>query len=121
MSEMPQENPGKPEGAFPNRRTALILLSLLTLPYMIGLIVAAFFAFASPLILVTPGSSNAGPAWAEFFIFCTCPISFIIGILGGWLSFFLKRYRLALALASLPLLETVLLVIAGVIFDDLFR
>jgi hypothetical protein len=103
------------------KKLSLIILSLLTLPYIVGLIVALFFAYASPLVLVTPTSSGSGPTWAEFFIFCTCPITFIIGTLGGWLSFFQKRYRLAFALALLPLLETVLLVIASTVFKGIFR
>ena len=38
------------------------------------------------------------------FFLCTSPIPFLIGIIGAWLSFALKRYRLALMLIGLPLL-----------------
>lgn len=107
-------------GAFPNGRITLIILSILTLPYILGLLVAIFFAFVSPLVFDPPGSTKDPLVWAEFLVYCTCPLTFIIGIAGGWLSFFLNRHRLALVLAILPILETTLLVIAGAVFEGLF-
>ncbi len=105
-------------GAFPNRRVTLIILSILTLPYILGLLAAALLSFAS--LLIFPGESKDPVAWIGFLAYCTCPLTFIIGVAGGWLSFFLKRYRLALVLTLLPLLEAILLLIAGAVFEGLY-
>jgi hypothetical protein len=103
---------------FPNRRVTLIILSILTLPYILGLVVAAGLAWASPLVILD-GPADAG-AWTVFCTFCSCPFAFILGILGGWLSFFLKQYRLALILTLLPILEAVLFLIANAVIPGVF-
>ena len=108
---MQQANTDQPIISFPTRRQTLIILSLLTLPYAIGLIVTAFFAFASPLILVSGPAEYPLIAWGEAILFCTSPLIFIIGIAGSWFSFARQRYRLALTLAFLPIVETILLII----------
>ena len=97
-------------GAFPSRRVTLIILSILTLPYVLGLIAAALLSFTS--LLIFPGESKDPVAWIGFLAYCASPIPFVIGIFGGWLGFFLKRYRLTLILAMLPLAETILFVIS---------
>ncbi len=96
--------------AFPSRRVTLIVLSILTLPYVLGLLATALLSFAS--LLVFPGESKDPVAWIGFLAYCASPIPFVIGIFGGWLGFFLKRYRLTLILAMLPLAETILFVIS---------
>ena len=106
--------------AFPSRRVTLIVMSILTLPYILGLVVAILFASVSILIFDAPGSTKDPLAWAGFCTFCSCPFVFVLGILGGWLTFFLKRYRLALILALLPILEAVLLLIANAVFEGLY-
>jgi hypothetical protein len=104
MSKTLPENTTPSSGAFPSRRTALILLASLTLPFTIGLVVAVLFASVSPLVFDAPGSEDDPRAWATFLFLCTSPIPFLVGIVGAWLSFALKRYRLALMLIALPLL-----------------
>jgi hypothetical protein len=79
-------------------------LSSLTLPFTIGLVVAVLFALVSPLVFDAPGSADDPRAWATFLLLLTSPIPFVTGIIGGWLSFAWKRYRLALMLMGLPLL-----------------
>ena len=119
MSEMLPTAATRSGGAFPSRRTTLIVLSILTLPYILGLIVAAFFAFVSPLVFDAPGSTDDPLAWAGFLVFCTSPVAFILALVGGWLSFYMKRYRLAFILALLPLLEGIVLLIAGAVVEGL--
>ena len=104
MSTTLPDNTTPSRGFFPSRRTALVLLASLTLPFTIGLVVAVLFASVSPLVFDAPGSADDPRAWATFFFLCTSPIPFLIGIVGAWLSFVLKRYRLALMLMGLPLL-----------------
>ena len=116
---MQQDKINQPKDTFPTRRQTLIILSLLTLPYAIGLIVTAFFAFASPLILVSGPAEYPLVAWGEAILFCTSPLIFIIGIVGSWFSFTQQRYRLALTLASMPIVETILLIIGSVFADNL--
>jgi hypothetical protein len=117
MPTMPPATATQSRGAFPNRRVTLIVLSILTLPYILGLVVATTLAWASPLVILD-GPADAG-AWPVFCMFCTSPIIFIIGIFGGWLSFFLKRYRLALILTLLPLLE-ICVFLFGILFVEGF-
>lgn len=119
MSTMPPVSTTPSGCAFPSRRITLIILSILTLPSIIGLIVAIFFSLVSPLVFDAPGSTEDTSAWITFYIFCTSPILFIIGIFGGWLSFFLKRHRLALILMSLPLLE-ICVFLFGILFVEGF-
>ncbi len=102
MSEIPAVKTKQSGGTFPNHRTTLILLSVLTLPYIPGLMLSFWLALVSPMMF-DGGEDTA--AWISFFALCTCPIVFITGLVGGWLSFFLKRYRLALALMLLPAVE----------------
>ena len=103
MSPNPPENTIPSSGGFPSRRTALILLASLTLPFAVGLVAAVLFASVSPLVFDRPGSADDPRAWATFLALCTSPLPFLVGILGAWLCFALKRYRLALALMGLPL------------------
>jgi hypothetical protein len=105
--------------AFPSRRVTLIVLSILTLPYVLGLLAAALLSFAS--LLVFPGESKDPVAWIGFLAYCASPIPFVIGIFGGWLGFFLKRYRLTLILAMLPLVETILFVIAYIALESFLQ
>jgi hypothetical protein len=104
MSTTPPESTTQSRGVFPSRRTALVLLASLTLPFTVGLVVAVLFASVSPLVFDAPGSADDPRAWATFFFLCISPVPFLIGIVGAWLSFALKRYRLALMLIGLPLL-----------------
>lgn len=87
-------------------------MSILTLPYLLGLLVAILFSFSSLLLIDPSGTSQEPLVWVGFLAYCASPIPFIIAIFGGWLCFFLKRYRLTLILAMLPLIETILFVIA---------
>ena len=120
MSEIPPTDDTRSGDTFPDRRITLIVLSVLTLPYLLGLIVALFFAYVSPLVLVSGPAEAPLVAWAEALIFCTCPLTFVIGIAGGWLSFARQCYRLALILASLPVIETILIMIASLFIKDLY-
>ena len=104
MSTTPPKNTTPSSGAFPSRRTALILLASLTLPFAIGLVPALLFASVAPLVFDKPGSADDPRAWATFLALCTSPLYFLVGIPGAWLCFALKRYRLALALMGLPLI-----------------
>ena len=115
MSTNVLDSPAKPEVAFPNRRLTLIIMSILTLPYILGLLFAALLSFAS--LLVFPGATKDPLPWIGFLAYCASPIPFVIGIVGGWMGFFLKRYRLAFILAMLPLVETILFATAYVIID----
>ena len=116
---MRQDNTDQPIISFSTRRQTLIILSLLTLPYAIGLIVTAFFAFASPLILVLGQAEYPFIAWGEAILFCISPLIFIIGIVGSWFGFARQRYRLALTLTSLPIVGTILLIIGSAFVDNL--
>jgi hypothetical protein len=107
MSEIPTVKTKQPGGAFPNRRTTLILLSVLTLPYIPGLMLSFWLALVSPMMF--DGGEDT-VAWISFFALCTCPIVFITGLVGGWLSFLLKRYRLALMIMLLPAIELCVLI-----------
>jgi hypothetical protein len=109
LADIP-DNPAKAEAAFPHRRITLIILSILILPYILGLLFAVLLSFTS--LLVFPGESTDIALWIGFLAYCASPIPFVIGIFGGWLAIFLKRYRLSLILAMLPLIETILFVIA---------
>lgn len=113
MSTDTPDSPAKPEDACPNRRVTLIVMSILTLPYILGLLAVALLSFAS--LLIFPGESKDPVAWIGFLAYCASPIPFVIGIFGGWLGFFLKRFRLALILMSLPLLE-ICVFLFGILF-----
>ena len=104
--------------SFPNRTITLVILAVLTLPDIVGLVFAAVLAWASPLILLS-GPADAGACFA-FLTLCTCPFVFAVAIAGGWLCFFLKRYRLALILASIPLLEGLVFLIASLVFEGAY-
>jgi hypothetical protein len=114
MSTMPPTDNTPSRSAFPGRLATLITLAVLTLPYVAGLAVAAMLAWASPLIILD-GPADTGASIA-FLTLCTCPFAFALGLVGGWLCFFLRRYRLALILAALPLMEGIVLLIAGLVF-----
>jgi hypothetical protein len=104
MPTTPPDNTTPSRGDSPSRRTTLILLASLTLPFTLGLVVAVLLASVSPLVFDAPGSADDPRAWATFCSLCASPLPFLIGIVGAWLSFALKRYRLALILMGLPLL-----------------
>jgi hypothetical protein len=103
---------------FPNRPVTLIALAILTLPYVAGVIVGAVLAWGSPLIILDGPADTA--ACIAFLTLCTCPFVFALAIAGGWLCFFLRRYRLALIMASIPLLEGLVVLIASIVFKGIY-
>ncbi len=114
---MQQNDTDRKKDPFPNRRQTRIILSILTLFYAVGLVVALFFSFASPLILVSGPADKPLLAWTEAILYCTCPVTFIIAIVGGWLSYSRQRYRLALTLAYLPIFEVILIFIGNILVN----
>jgi hypothetical protein len=100
------------------RTITLVALSLLTLPYILGVIGGAMMAWASPLIILD-GPADTG-ACIAFLTICTCPLVFAVALAGGWLCFLLKQHRLALILASIPLLEGLAVLIAGIVFKGVY-
>ena len=100
----PAEDRALPSDGFPSRRTATILLIGLTLLSTAGLAVAVLLASVAPLVFDAPGAADDPRAWATCLGLCVSPLPFVGGILGAWVSFALKRYRLALGLMALPLL-----------------
>ena len=118
MSDMLPVDAPQAERTFPDRRITLIILAVLTLPYILGLVVAIMFAWVSPLMVLDGPPPDTG-TWIGFFMICTCPIVFIIGIAGGWISFYLKHYRLALVMMLLPVLQISVLLIAMLFIEGL--
>lgn len=119
MSEPIPESAVQPEGERPSQRTTKIILIVLTIIYAIGLVGALMLSSVSPLIFDAPNSHEDPTAWASFIIFCTCPIIFIIAIAGGWVSYRKGKYRLALGLASLPVIEGILVLFSDQIVSNL--
>ncbi len=90
------------------RRATRILLIVATVLYGLSLVPAAFMVMMSPMMF------DAGPSpevWTMFGLVVGYPVLVLVTIVLGWVLFAYKKYRAALIVSLLPILE----VVAGVI------